>query len=221
MSELVQFDLDPSIYNGAGNGLDAIYSDLEKAVRLDLRYHYSGPIGARHWLSLCNSRQYGHSTLATVIEAEIPNALGVLKTFLPARHIELVSFGVGDGDIDRRILRRLQEEFEGVSYVCIDISFELLRHATAHITAECFDKMKTPVRAIWGDFTKIQFRSKPCGDSARVFSLTGFTFGNHDESRLMETVDRSLSPGDFLFLDARLHQLGTINGNFTGTFFGR
>lgn len=222
MNQHVQFELHPSMSGGAAGETAPIYSDLETAVRLDLRHHYSGPICARRWLSLCNSPQYGHKTLARVIQSEIPNALCALKDTVRARRVDLVSLGPGNGDIDRRFLRRLQQDFDSLGYICIDRSFELLQFATASILREpALRKLRMPIRAIWGDFTRMDpLPQIPAEHSARLFCLTGFTFGNHNESFLMDAVGRAFAPGDFLFLDARLHHLTRVNGNLTDRQIG-
>src|SRR5437899_1026334 len=100
MSDRVQFTVDRSMHNGTGQDAAAVYSDLQKAVRLDLRHHYSGPIGVKHWLSLCNSPDYGHKKLAHVIQREIRKGITVLTAATSKRDIDFVSLGPGDGDID-------------------------------------------------------------------------------------------------------------------------
>src|SRR5262249_18891462 len=101
----VQFDLDSSILDGAALDSTAVYCDLSDLVRLDLRHHYSGPIGVRYWLSLCNSPEYGHRNLAEVIESHFGDAICALNDYVRWKNLNLLSLGPGDGDIDHRLLR--------------------------------------------------------------------------------------------------------------------
>src|SRR5437868_5699850 len=79
MRDRVQFVVHPSIYDGEAGHLPAIYSDLKKAVRLDLRHHFSGPICANYWLSLCGAEEYRHAALVNVVGTKAGEAFHALK----------------------------------------------------------------------------------------------------------------------------------------------
>ena len=49
---------------------------------------------------------------------------------------------------------------------------------------------------------------------ARVFALTGFTFGNYPEMALLEHIGGLMGAGDYLFFDARLHGYGPLEDAF-------
>ena len=50
----------------------------------------------------------------------------------------------------------------------------------------------------------------------QVFALTGFTLGNYDEASLLQDISRLMQPGDYLFLDARLHDFGELPADLSG-----
>ena len=62
----VDFTVDPSMYiEGNYSAPDSIYSDLNKVVKIDLHYRFSGPIGASYWITLCRLPEYGHLELVS------------------------------------------------------------------------------------------------------------------------------------------------------------
>jgi hypothetical protein len=217
MTDRIQFIVDPNVKDLDSGDPVSIYGDLSEAVRIDLRHHYSGPVCAAYWLALCRSPKYGHHSLVKFIDAAFPDALDAIQTATAATAIDFVSLGPGNGEIDIRILRRIAKQFDGWSYSAIDSSFELLHYAAQRVAS--LRSPGPPVRAIWGDFTKMNGLLPAASNrAARVFSLTGFTLGNHSEAALLDCLRTVMADGDFLFIDAHLHQFRTLklNGDLTG-----
>jgi hypothetical protein len=211
----VTFDVDPSMYNGScPSGLREFSTALEGIVRTDLRYHYSGPICAHRWISLCGDPEYGHLRLVALIDAALPKVVKAAKADAgDLTAVDLVSLGPGDGAIDLRILRRLQADLLLRDYYCLDSSFDLLCYAVKHILRnKALRDLK--IRATCGDFTKVRSLGLAANAKghARLFALTGFTLGNFREDELLTQISPLMSGQDYLLLDARLHHLDGWDG---------
>jgi hypothetical protein len=189
---------------------DSIYSNLDKVVKVDLQYHFSGPIGASYWIKLCQLPEYGHPALVELIDTTLGEVICALLGIVPQMGtLNLVSLGPGDGEIDIRLLGNLENRLSLDCYYCLDSSFELLRHAVNRVLKSKILKTKFRIKAICCDFTQRKSFVPDCGSdlSVNLFSLTGFTLGNYNEVRLLGGIAAGMSPRDFLFLDARLHSL--------------
>lgn len=181
-----------------------VCGDLDVAVQLDLRYHFSGPLCAAFWIDLCRCRDYGHDQVVGTIERVLPALVDALRERASRRGaVNLVSLGPGDGEVDIRLLRRLRSDLGIASYRCVDFSFELLEYAVRRIVASgAVDGL--PVRALCANFLGFD-GSAVHGDDVDLLLLTGYTIGNYDEARLLAGIERWMRPGDFLLLDGRLH----------------
>ena len=100
-------------------------------------------------------------------------------------------------------------------YYPLDLSIELLQTAVSNVVkAGAWFKKNFRIKAIHGDFTSL-VRYKPiyCFDPAINFvSLIGYTFGNHNEAELLGKLREGMDTGDYLLIDARLHQEGMYHG---------
>lgn len=193
-----------------------IYGNLDKVVRSDLHYHYSSPVCAQRWLDVCEDPAYGHQGIMKQVEHLFPSMMDALKTdrdhFLG---VSLISLGPGDGALDEQMLRCLDDGAYLTSYCGLDFSFELLRHAVHRIAHADGLRHSFPIWAVCGDFTDLA-HVVPNGLSdeyARIFTLTGFTLGNYQECDLLKQIGGLMRHGDYLFLDARLHDLGAFSHN--------
>ncbi|GEL44881.1 hypothetical protein MEX01_54720 [Methylorubrum extorquens] len=73
------------------------------------------------------------------------------------------------------------------------------------------------VKAIQGDFSRL-VEYKPVyshDDSVNFFALLGFSFGNDVETELLGKIREGMQDGDYLLLDARLHDFGPIDRPLT------
>jgi hypothetical protein len=211
-----RFIVSDSRYLGheATSALD-ICRNLDLAVRLDLHYHFSGPLCASYWIDLCQCREYGHDRLVGAIEAALPMLLDALRDRLPRpARLGLVSLGPGDGGVDVRLLDRLRPALQVTSYRCVDFSFELLAYAVRHVRASG-TAAGLPITALCTDFQGLDGFVAPGGDAA-LWLLTGYTVGNQNEARLVRDIARRMRPGDYLLLDAHLHALHGFNGEPSG-----
>lgn len=195
-----------------------VYGDLDRVVRPDLHYHYSGPICAHRWLDVCEDPSYGHHGLLDRISRVFPDVIAALRTESGGlSRINIASLGPGDGSLDERILKMLESEMTVESYSGMDFSIELLRRTVHRISHADGLKREFPVTAICGDFTELEAAmpdSSP-GRSLRLFTLTGLTMGNYRESQLLTQVGKLMHDGDYLFVDARLHTLGATTDGYS------
>lgn len=209
----VTFAVDPSMYGERYALPREVYGDLDRVIRTDLYYHYSTPVCAQRWLDVCEDPVYGHTRLLTHVRDVMPRVVEALRRDSGGKpSAELCSLGPGDGSVDLRMLEGLTRGFALSSYTGLDFSFELLRrsvHRLAHAPGLPED---LTIRAICGDFTDLGSVTLDDHDpsAVRVFALTGFTFGNYPEDQLLRNIGRLMAPGDYLFLDARLHALGPL-----------
>jgi hypothetical protein len=141
--------------------------------------------------------------------AAFQNALDSCKSITKFSKVDLVSLGPGDGEIDARVLKILEKNQALGTYYGIDISFELLRIAIGTILRVNSLSRGFRIEAICGDFTKssLPFNQNDNHDTPKLFSLTGFTLGNFNEKCLLEGLIQEMSPGDSLFVDARIHSV--------------
>jgi len=207
----ITFTVDATMYGERNAVPGAVYADLERAVRPDLRYHYANPICAQRWLDVCDDPAYGHEALLKGIEAAAGDLVSALRASGP---VTVISLGPGDGSVDERILRGLADGPGVACYCGVDFSFELLRRAVRRLsTAEGLDG-GFPIRAVCADFTGEQVAGIPASDSSpRLFTLTGFTLGNYREADLLKSIAGLMQPGDHLLLDARLHAFAPLPGD--------
>jgi len=211
----VTFTVDATMYGSHNAVPGAVYADLERAVRPDLRYHYANPICAQRWLDVCADPAYGHDRLLASIDAALGELVGALGASEP---VAVVSLGPGDGSVDERVLRGLAAGPGVRGYCGIDFSFELLRRAVHRIAAAERIDGAFPIRAVCADFTDVQPRGipEPPPGAPRLFTLTGFTLGNYREAELIESIGTLMREGDHLFLDARLHPFAALPPDLSG-----
>jgi hypothetical protein len=203
--------MDPSMYAQDDEFSGDVYRELDRVVRPDLHYHYSGPICAHRWLAVCQDPDYGHGRLLQRVERVFADAVAALSSDSGGlSKIELISLGTGDGSLDERILHMLSRRMAVASYCGLDFSIELLRRAVHRIAGAHGSNRRFPITAICGDFTGLESTLPDCasGGSVRLFTLTGLTMGNYRESELLTRVGELMHDGDYLFVDARLHSLG-------------
>ncbi|MET0622466.1 MAG: L-histidine N(alpha)-methyltransferase [Pyrinomonadaceae bacterium] len=191
-------------------------TDLRRGGTIELKYHYLGVTCAKHWLALCQNYDYGHKELIESIATHFDEVIDICN--FGSSSVDLISLGSGDGQIDVRLLSKLTRSIPNFEYYyCIDISFELLQQAVAHIV-ECSDKQyfgkRFRIKAIHGDFIELR-RLAPIytfDDSVNFFTLNGNTLGNHNEADLLQAIREGMETNDLLFLDVRLHKLDSWDG---------
>jgi len=210
----ISFRVDRSMYSAHQGGPRLVYGDLDRVVQPNLQYHYSAPVCAQRWLDVCEDPEYGHGKLLSRIDEIFPRLLRQARTIGElAPGIKLTSLGPGDGSVDLCILHHLDEQMTLESYCGFDFSFELLRRAIHRIGFGSGFRQSFPIQAVCGDFTDPGdcVRDNSGGIVSRLFSLTGFTMGNFEERGLLSRIEATMAPGDYLFLDARIHSLGPVS----------
>jgi hypothetical protein len=216
----VSFLVDPSMYGERYAPPRDVYGDVDQVVRPDLYYHYSTPICAQRWLDVCEDPDYGHGELLSGVQAAMPDVAAAIRRDSGGKGlVALCSLGPGDGSVDERMIEGLSAAFGMASYTGLDFSFELLRRSVHRIARSPSIPRDFAVTAVCGDFTGLGALTVRRGtdDVARVFALTGFTFGNYPELALLEQIGGLMGEGDYLFLDARLHGHGPLGDTFGTT----
>lgn len=192
--------------------------DLEKDVihylfnndSPELKFNYLGAVGAQNWINLCDDANYGRSE---VEDATKGNATEIIAaTQLAGCPMDFISLGPGDGALDMKLLLAFGRYGALIAnYYPFDISIELLQRAVARIVKSppC-QKLNFKIKAIHGDFSHLtRYKTIYAYDPAvNFFSLIGYTLGNHNEATLLGKIKEGMNSGDFLLLDARLHNEG-------------
>ncbi len=195
--------------------------DLEKdmaaylmaASTPNLKFNYLGALGAQNWLNLSADPTYGHSELEGSFRLHVSEIVEACK--LSGQRIDIVSLGSGDGGLDLMLLAAFQKTAEIAHYYPLDLSVELLQSAVSNVVRSgAWLRKEFKIKAIHGDFTSL-IRYKPIysfDPAVNFISMIGYTFGNHNEAELLGKLREGMDPGDFLLIDARLHQEGTYTG---------
>lgn len=185
-------------------------NDNERTI--DLKYNYLGASSAANWINLSKHPGYGHSKLIKLIgdnAEEIVDQMGLES----GQQIDFVSLGSGDGEIDKHLLLHLITRNNLNVYYPFDISFELLQKVVNEVYSCNWWSKRPKIKAIHGDFWElINYRRIFDHDSVpNFFSLLGFTFGNYSEGNFIGKIKEGMRKGDFLLLDARLHDLKLVD----------
>lgn len=190
-----------------------VISYLTSGASPNLKFNYLGALGAKNWLNLTTDPTYGHADLVGAFRQHTIEIVEATK--LEGQRVDLVSLGPGDGALDLVLLAAFQKRATLAHYYPLDLSIELLQTAVSNVVkAGAWFKKNFRIKAIHGDFTSL-VRYKPiyCFDPAVNFiSLIGYTFGNHNEAELLGKLREGMDPGDYLLIDARLHQEGMYRG---------
>lgn len=189
---------------------DDIIGYLRNGECPNLKYNYIGTLGARNWLNLAEDTAYGHNDIGNALSKSLKEITSILSKY--DTRFDFISLGPGDGRLDIQILKELQKRVSIAHYYPIDISVELLQTAVHRVVKHERSFIKPfGIKAIHGDFSQLA-RYKPIfsfDPAPNIFSIIGYTFGNHNESELIGDIREGMDDGDFLLMDARLH-----NGNY-------
>ena len=211
--ERVSFHIDATMYAEHNAVPRTVYGDLDRLVRGDLYYHYSTPVCAQRWLDLCEDPAYGHLALLPALDEAMPELVEALSTDrMTGSYVRVTSLGPGDGAVDERLLAGLARDFGVFSYRGLDFSFDLLRRAAHRLATSASVPETFPIEMVCGDFTDLEagLARAPDRTGRQLFTLTGFTLGNYREDELLSSIGRLMHRGDYLLLDARLHDAGPI-----------
>jgi hypothetical protein len=190
---------------------DAVPSHLADVVRPDLRFHYASPLGAERWLDVCRDPSYGHDALIEASGAAVsrlfPRAVGSASTRPP---VGVVSFGPGDGALDAAVLGALSSVAAVKSYLGIDSSLDLLRHAAQRLAVGPVALGNARFDLIHGDFLELApaHAPAPAPPVPTLFLLLGLTFGNYSEGALLHGLAPWMLADSLLMFDARIHEFG-------------
>ncbi len=167
-----------------------IAASLENSLaagRLDERFFYWFPAGARAWIDLCASPAYRNAERATsILRTAAPELASGHR--IPDR---LCGLGCGDGRKDRLLL----DAFEGrrPAFIAVDSSQLLLERAVAEAGA--------PARGLKLDLLDDGHLAALRGTGKTLYTVLGNTFGALDPRRFPRRIVPLLGPDDRLLVD--------------------
>lgn len=178
---------------------------------IDLKYNYLGASSAANWITLSKHPGYGHSKLIKFISENASEIVNQLE-LEPGKTIDFISLGSGDGEIDKHLLFQLITRNNLNVFYPFDISFDLLQKVVNEVATCTWWQDKPKIKAIHGDFLElVNYRRIFDHDNVpNCFSLLGFTFGNYSEGNFIGKIKEGMRKGDYLLLDARLHDLKLV-----------
>jgi Histidine-specific methyltransferase, SAM-dependent/Predicted nucleotide-binding protein containing TIR-like domain len=177
-------------------------------------YYYATEEGAEFWLKMSSNPQYRFKSNSMRLIREV--AKGVAEAVRDSVNgdgsVDLVSLGSGDGQKDRLLLTALGEKVPSLTYYPLDISDALIADCIKNIPSS-YAGIKT--KAIIGDFIDLEVLRSVYEDrpSPNIFSVLGNTFGNTDEAQIIEALQKSMFPGDFLLIEINcdIKEVGSTN----------
>ena len=182
---------------------------LSSGASPNLKYNYLGALGAQNWLNLSADPTYGHSELESAVRQHAHEIVEACN--LSGQRVDVVSLGPGDGNLDLTLLAAFQKSATVAHYYPLDLSIELLQCAVTNVVRSgTWFKKDFRIKAIHGDFMSL-IRYKPIysfDPAVNFVSLIGYTFGNHNEAELLGKIREGMDSGDYLLVDAHLHQEG-------------
>jgi Histidine-specific methyltransferase, SAM-dependent len=186
---------------------------------LDLKYHYVGWKAAKIWSELTVDQQYAHKPHIRKIVNSAPAFLAHINTEVPYNY---VSLGPGGGDTDAELLKALTGSLDIASLFLVDVSIELLQIAANQIITQVLEPQlihpPPRVRAVLADFEDNLSKLSPilmARDVRNLFTLLGFTIGNGSEMKALDSLSRGTRSGDYVLIDARLHEHGKLGPGFS------
>jgi SAM-dependent methyltransferase len=164
---------------------------------------YGGPGFARFWRDL--ERSARTSEHRGNFKSGIPRATeAALRPLRASDIVTIVDLGIGTLDSGKQVYNLLeQQQFKIINYVGVDISMEMLHHATSEMRHMA---QASNVHCINSDFYELHKIKTLLPDSDRkIFLLLGNTLGNEpDAERLLKEICDVMGQDDRLILEIQL-----------------
>lgn len=168
-------------------------------------YYYATEEGAEYWLNMsANPRYRFKSNSNRLIKQVAPTVAQTIRDHVTdGSSLDVISLGSGDGQKDRVLLSELNSKISEIIYYPLDISDTLIVECIKNVHDGAFDYAGMKTKAIIGDFIDLQVLRSVYEDrpSPNVFSVLGNTFGNTDEAQIVEALQNSMYPGDFVLIE--------------------
>ena len=161
------------------------------------RLVYIGPKGAKNWLNVVHGSDHAAKTVAHATRQAVKNAVNNIEevdTF--------ISFGPGDGGLDKELITALSNRLGAITYIPVDINIDFTK--TAIMEASPFAHVPFGIVADFEDrFKYVMETVGSYKNGCTVFSLLGYTLDNLDraEDVFVTNVKNHMKTGDYLLLD--------------------
>jgi uncharacterized SAM-dependent methyltransferase len=177
------------------------FSESMEARDIPEKFFYWFPLSAQAWLAL--SRDPANDGLRQCWQAVAEKIAPVVEHFgatMPA-----ISFGAGEGLVDRLVLAPLQKGQREVKYFPVDSSQALLEAACA--AAEDQELETLGIKADISSPVHLVLASD-ASESPKLFLVAGNTIGSFDPLDQIRHIAQCMHEGDRLVVDAAVHQEG-------------
>jgi hypothetical protein len=168
-------------------------------------YYYATEVGAEFWLNMSSNPRYRFKSNSNrLIKQVAPSVAQTIRDHIDDdSSLDIISLGSGDGQKDRVLLTELNKKISEIVYYPLDISDTLIVECIKNVHDGAFDYAGMKTKAIIGDFIDLQVLRSVYEDrpSPNVFSVLGNTFGNTDEAQIVEALQNSMYPGDFILIE--------------------
>ena len=173
------------------------FSESLEARDLPEKFFYWFPLSVRSWRALAAEPVFTglQKTWATVAE-RMASATAHFSGTVP-----VLSFGAGDGERDRVILRALRKAAKSARYFPVDASQALLEIACAAAEDEEFEAV-----GIKADISSRMhlLLAADAAEAPRLFLMAGNTLGAFDPLDQIRNLSDAMRPGDLLAIDGEL-----------------
>jgi hypothetical protein len=174
------------------------FSESMEARDIPEKFFYWFPLSAQAWLSL--ARDPAYEDLRQCWELIAQRIDRVVKQFDGA--VPTISFGAGDGLVDRLVLAALQKDKREVPYFPVDASQALLESACS--AAEDQEIETLGIKADISSPVHLVLASD-ASESPKLFMVAGNTMGAFDPLDQIRHIAACMHEGDRLILDAEMH----------------
>ena len=175
------------------------FSESMEARDIPEKFFYWFPLSAQAWLALARDPAYEDLRKCWERVAEKINV--VVKHFKGA--VPAISFGAGDGLIDRLVLAPLTKAGREVRYFPVDASQALLEAACA--AAEDQEIETVGIKADISSPVHLVLASD-ASESPKLFLVAGNTMGAFDPLDQIRHIAAAMHEGDRLIVDAEMHE---------------
>ena len=180
------------------------FSESMEARDIPEKFFYWFPLSAQAWLAL--ARDPATDPLRACWERVAEKIGGVVKHFNGP--VPTLSFGAGDGSIDRLVLGPLQLAGREVAYFPVDASQALLE--TACSAAEDQDLETLGIKADISSPVHLVLASD-AAESPKLFLVAGNTMGAFDPLDQIRHIAAAMHEGDRLIVDSEMHDQAALD----------
>ncbi len=173
------------------------FSESLEARDLPEKFFYWFPLSVKSWRALAADPEYtGLQKMWGSLAERLPERVAHMKGAIP-----VVSYGAGDGERDRIVLRALRKASKSARYFPVDASQILLEIACAAAEEEEFETV-----GIKADISSRMhlLLAADAAEAPRLFLMAGNTMGGFDPLDQIRNVSDAMRPGDILAIDGEL-----------------